>query len=369
MPKILILSTVYTGGGHSSVAASLVEQLAKRDVETVVVDGFDLGGMTGLIIGRSYGFFTRNFPNLFEMYYNWVNRQPAAMDGFIINRIKRRFLALVSDFRPDLIVSVHPAFVGSILTILEQASQPIPLATVVCDLVTFSRLWADHRSEMIFCPGEEAAATCRSWGIPAEKITVSGFPIRERFAPPLPAFKNAEPVEGRSWRFLLTSGGEGSGPLERIAARLLHHFSCQVTILAGRNRSMLRRLSHTLQRQYPNRVTLHGYLDNVEEIIHSHDVGFFRASPNLMLEAINCHLPLVITGALPGQEADNPAYFAARNVAVICSNLEELPAVVKELLADGAVALQRIRENQATFSRPQAAADIAASLKKLLTTI
>ncbi len=44
------------------------------------------------------------------------------------------------------------------------------------------------------------------------------------------------------------------------------------------------------------------------------DIAFTRGSPNVMFEAIASNTPIIITGALPGQEEDNPAFAEKANV-------------------------------------------------------
>ena len=62
----------------------------------------------------------------------------------------------------------------------------------------------------------------------------------------------------------------------------------------------------------------------------SSDVAFMRGSPNTILEAINCCLPVVITDALPGQEAGNPSYFVENNLARYADNLEDILLTVND---------------------------------------
>ena len=48
-----------------------------------------------------------------------------------------------------------------------------------------------------------------------------------------------------------------------------------------------------------------------------------------MFEAIASNTPIIITGALPGQEEDNPAFAEKSNLGVVCKNTKEIKAYNK----------------------------------------
>ena len=84
-----------------------------------------------------------------------------------------------------------------------------------------------------------------------------------------------------------------------------------------------------------------------------------RGSPNTILEAINCCLPVVITDALPGQEAGNPEYFEENMLGCFAHNIKDIKETVKNLLDNDAQKLMEIKEHQAKFRNPGAAKEIA----------
>ncbi len=53
-----------------------------------------------------------------------------------------------------------------------------------------------------------------------------------------------------------------------------------------------------------------------------------RGSPNVIMEAVACNVPLIITGALPGQEEENPKFVEKHKLGVVCESTGKIKDVV-----------------------------------------
>src|SRR5690554_1104488 len=237
--KVLIISSENTGHGHKSITESLCEKIGvnRDDVKIHVVDGFSLGGKLLYLIGGSYGPITRNSENLWKIVWKLTAIKASLVNNFIELQIKRNFLQLIKEVEPDVILSVHPNFNGSILNILEKQKIKIPFLTFIADLVNIYPLWADRRADYIISPTEEAKEKCLEFGVPEEKIAVLGFPVRSRF---FANDKNLQVVQDQQTPLtcLIMSGGEGVGNMKSIAENILDNFDCRVKIIAGRNEKL-----------------------------------------------------------------------------------------------------------------------------------
>jgi processive 1,2-diacylglycerol beta-glucosyltransferase len=356
--KVLIISSDHTGHGHKSITESLCEKIGRdHDINIHVVDGFSLGGQTLLSIGKLYGPITRKAENLWKMVYNISADNPTLINYFIEGLIKNNFLHLLDEVKPDLILSVHPNFNGSILNILEKQNIKIPFITLIADLVNISPLWADIRADYIISPTVEAADKCMEYGIPAENIKILGFPVRSRF------FRNntnkkVRYQKGAPLKCLIMSGGEGVGNMKKIAEILLDHFDCTVKIVAGRNAKLKAKLEQSLFPQYGDKVEIYGFTKNIHELMFASDIVFTRGSPNVMFEAIASNTPMIITGALPGQEEDNPYFAEKSNLGVVCNKTDDIKQTMTELLKNDGEKLNHIIDSQRKFINPHAAEDI-----------
>lgn len=351
MKNVVIISSDYTGHGHKSISESLLEQFNQYDdVNVNIIDGFDLGGNMWVKVGKSYGLVTRNAKELWKLAWKISKRNPTFIHEFTELTIRENFIKMLRKLKPDLILSVHPVFNSPILNILREYKINIPFAIFVADLVSISPLWADKRADCIICPTEEARERCIGFGVPESSIRVIGFPVRSRFTQHIsqggqkPDYSLDRPLD-----CLIMSGGEGSGDMSAVSKLLLDNFNCNVQIIAGRNEAMKEKLERTLSLQYPGRVEVHGYVTNIQDYMLKSDIAFTRGSPNVMMEAIACNVPLIITGALPGQEQENPDFAVNNKLGIFCEELSNLSSVVSDLLSDNAKGLNEIKQAQREY--------------------
>lgn len=359
--KILVISSDHTGHGHKSIAESLHEKIKVNNLADIhVVDGFALGGDALLKIGKSYGPITRYSAQLWNAIWHLSALNSMLVDKFIEVMIRSNFLALLNEVKPDLIFSIHPNFNGSVINILRKENIQIPFGTLIADLVNIYPLWADERADFILSPTDEAKEKCLEFGVPEERINVVGFPVRERFH----GHSNRQSIEKKTINFLMMSGGEGVGNMSAIAEELLQRFDCTVSIIAGRNENLKMELEASLKERFGGRAQIHGFVTNIQDLMLSADIAITRGSPNVMFEAVATNLPIIITGALPGQEKDNPRFAEKHNLGVFCKNTKQLPSIIDELLANNGERLTSIRKSQREFINTNAAEDI---LEYLLT--
>lgn len=353
MKNILVISSDITGHGHKSITEALNERFsAFEDVNVHVVDGFSLGGPILLKIGKMYGPLTRKSEIIWKYVWN-VSSATSLIGNAIIQRsVEMNFLHLVNKIKPNLIMTVHPNFNGSLLNILKKYQINTPFVTLIADLVNISSFWVDVRADYVISPTKEAEAFCIKKGVMPSQVKVFGFPVRSSFHQVEKevnmSYSNENPLN-----VLIMSGGEGVGNMRKYAELLLQKYPCHVHIIAGRNKALKENLEETLVQQYADRVTVFGYVTNIHELMRKCDIAFTRGSPNVMMEAISCHLPLVITGSLPGQEADNPAFAEKYELAVSCKNPKKVEKIMDDLLANDAYKLKQMKIAQQQYSNPK----------------
>lgn len=359
--NILIISSDFTGHGHKSITESLCEFFSKNeDIKVHVVDGFSLGGKPLLSLAKSYAPITRTSKDLWKFIWEVSAMKSTLVDEIFEMAIKDNLLNLIRETSPDLILSVHPNFNGSIINILEQYNINIPFITLIADLVSIYPLWADPRADYIISPTVEAKEKCIEFGVSESKIKVLGFPVRSRFAASTKVFsKNSTYNPNMPLKCLIMSGGEGVGNMSKIAKILLENFNCTVKIIAGRNAALKKRLEQSLVGKYGNKVEIYGFTKDVQDLMLSSDIAFTRGSPNVMMEAISCNIPLVITGSLPGQEEGNPEFAQKYNLGIVCNEVKNVKAVMTNLLENNGQRLNEMKNSQRSYIKSNSAKDIA----------
>ncbi len=367
--RIMIITSNFTGHGHKSISESLVEQLANHpDAVVHVIDGFALMGRAGLRASKIYGPITRNAQDLWKMTYNITSKEAGkSMEDIMTGLIYDRFMRRLMQFSPGLIVSVHPMFNRCILNILDYHKMDIPFVVLQADIINIHPNWCDPRATLTFCPTEEAYECSKNiHHMPQSKLELCGFPTRERFVIAARDEDQPAPYDGsRPLKCLLMSGGEGSGNLMNYARQLLTHVDCEVSVVCGRNAKLKAALDADLWPEYGSRIKSYGFLDDVQNVMKQQDLVIARGSPNTMMEAVVLAVPLVITGSLPGQEADNPALMITHNLGILCQSPESAPALVKALMANGGKRLAEIRQAQREYRNFDNAKHIADRLYEL----
>ncbi|MDP4091130.1 MAG: UDP-N-acetylglucosamine--LPS N-acetylglucosamine transferase, partial [Bacillota bacterium] len=276
--NILIISSDFTGHGHKSITESLCECFSRDDeVRVHVVDGFSLGGKPLLSVGKSYGPITRFSKDLWRFIWEISSKRPEVVDEIVEHVINDNFLELLRKKRPDLILSVHPNFNGSVINILRKYNIRIPFITLIADLVSIYPLWADPRADYIISPTEEAKKKCMEFGVPESKIKVLGFPVRSRFLNNVEIGREHRDYDAESpLRCMIMSGGEGVGNMSRIAEILLDNFNCNVKVVAGRNTALRNKLEESLGHKYGDRVEIYGFTKDIQELMLASDIAFTR---------------------------------------------------------------------------------------------
>ncbi len=364
----MILSSNYTGHGHKSICTAICEQLDKHpDVQYQVIDGFELIGRAGVSASKMYGPITQNAKRLYDWFFQLSNRSSyKPMDEMMTALIYQRFMRRLRAFAPDLIVTVHPFFNGSVLSILHRHRLGVPFVALQADIINIHRTWCDPRATLTICPTPEAFETSvKRHGMPPEKLEIIGFPTHARFCDAARAAPHPPYEPGRPLKCLLMSGGEGTGNLKNIALQLIKNVDCTLEIVTGRNAKMKKLLEEALLPEFSDRVIIHGFVDAVQDLLLRSDLLIARGSPNTLMEAVVMNVPILITGSLPGQEADNPAVMTTHNLAALCENPESAPAIIAALLADGGKRLGEIARAQRDYRKFDNAERIAERLYQM----
>ena len=368
--RVLILTSYVTGHGHKSITNALEVELSKyEDVEFKSVEAFEFGGKMGLRIGKMYAPIIRTSEDMWKFIYAMSATEPHLVKSVVKRIIKRKFYKLVDEFNPDIIVTVHPAFNNAVMDLLEErkGKKKIKFAAVFADLISISPLWIEPRADLMIAPTKSAWVYAIKNGADEEKMAIINLPVRKEI---LKAGAKIKMIDDKAIRekknidFLIMSGGEGSGDMGATIERLLKIPNSRVSAVAGRN-TKLKEILEVKFRNQLDRVTIYGYVKDVETLMTTNDVGIVRGSPNVLMECITCTLPVIITGALPGQEEGNIDFILLNDLGLLCTKPNDLAKTVNKLIVNDKERLIKIRKNQLAFRDLYAGAKIVDRILKL----
>ncbi len=364
MKRILLITSAYTGAGHKSISDSLTEQFSLMpDVEAQVIDGFELMGRTGVRAAGIYGFLTRHAMCVFNAAWRYTMAHPPRF-ALSARMCSRRFMDCVRAYRPDLIVTVHSLFNTVLTRMLEAHGLSIPVVVLQADPVDIHSTWCNPKARMTICATREAYDSCLLQKMPPEKLKLIGFPVRERFSRAAAELRADEYDAARPLRCLLMSGGEGCCSLRKYAENILGKTDSELTIICGRNAKLQKRISEKLYPKYGGRLTVLGFVPDIEREMLRSDLLITRGSPNTLFEAVTLNIPLVIIGPMPQQEKDNPRLIRDHGLGVVSESPSDIHTIIRSL-TDGGGRLGQIRSAQRSFRRPDIAKDIAVYVSEL----
>jgi 1,2-diacylglycerol 3-beta-galactosyltransferase len=296
----------------------------------------------------------------FSLYYGTNGRTRYAVVERLVQRLIRpRLREVLRAIQPDVIVSVFPALGYTIHRAVQELGWHIPLGIVVTDLTSIHRAWMYQKADWYVVPTEEAGHALASAGIDPLSIHTAGLPVRREFL--------QKPDDRHSLRhelglpvqrsvILIVGGGEGAGRLEDIVdATLASGLPCYLVIVTGRN-ERLRQLLAQKVKNLPCRAL--GYVTNMSEWMWASDVLVTKAGPSTIIEAAHCGLPMIVTGAIPGQEEGNLSFVTSNGLGIVATKPLAITRSVAALLTDHALVTE-IKHNMKRIRKQQAAREIA----------
>jgi len=356
--KVLILTSYLTGHGHASITLALEDALRARGVDFKTVEAYDMCSKMWRRSAKNYGKLTCRHPGVWKFLF-WFSAQfPALTDRAVARSCKKKFLKIFKEYRPDTVVTAHPLFTGSILDILEKNRLSCRFVTVIADLVSISPLWIDERSDMTVCPSRECMAYALRKGLHPGKLKVINLPTRTSITERAKTVtETGRAYDGRI-RLFMISGAEGSGDMAARVRELLKIKNSSVTVIAGRNAVLEKSLKEEFGANPA--VEIHGFVNNIGDMMPRHDIAIVRGSPNVLMECVNLAVPVIVTDYLGGQEPGNVDFIITRGLGLFCFDKSNLRGFVEQYLQNDRELLKSTRQNQFKHRDLDAAAKIAA---------
>ncbi len=362
--RFLLLSAS-SGAGHVRAAEALQRACAELPgVEAEHVDS--LKYTTRLfrqLYSRAYLELVDHAPELLGWLYDHFDRPWANMRRRLaLDRLNtRKFALLIERFQPDACLSTHflPAEIVSWL--IAKKRLRTRHAVVVTD-VDVHAMWLCRNFDYYFVAREETRQHLMALGFPPEKVVVSGIPIDPVFAQPKDraAVRQKHGLAAGLPVLLVSAGGFGVGPAEKVVDRLLAlERPAQAVAIAGRNERLKKSLEALAARRpaSPVRLVVTGFTTEMDEWMAAADLLIGKAGGLTSSEALARGLPMMIINPIPGQEERNSDYLLEGGAAVKCNNLPALPYKIASLL-DNPVRLDLMRAACGLLAHPHAAREI-----------
>ncbi|MBI4582437.1 MAG: glycosyltransferase [Planctomycetes bacterium] len=365
--RILVLSAS-VGAGHQRAAQAV--ELALRQLDPgAAVKNLDVLELTNAafrrVYGRAYLDLVNRAPHVLGYFYDLLDRPRSPRKKsdrlrLLVEKLNlRKFLEFLKSEPWDVIINTHFLPAEIIASLRRKKALATPQFTVTTDFETH-RLWVNEPCDHYFTATGEGAAYLEHWGVPAERISITGIPIHPVFSEPKERAEcqRRQGLEGGRPILLQLAGGFGVGPVERILQQVLAiDTPLEVVVVCGRNDKLREKLKG---QSAPPRHRLHlfGFTDQIDELMAAADVVLTKPGGLTTSEALARGAAMAVVNPIPGQESRNSDFLLENGAAVKINNIGTLAYKLGGLLKDPG-RLAQLKENARRLGRPQAAFEVA----------
>jgi len=362
--KVLFLMSD-TGGGHRAAAEAIrdamIEKYGADNVEGELVDVYRLMRYPANRMPDFYPWVINNSQSGWALAYKLTDSPSRArLTSRMTYRLNRANLRqMVLDHPADVVCCVHSLLGQPSMSAYTSYGQRPPWVTVVTDLVTTPFFWYDKRVDRCLVPSQEAYDRGVACGLTPDQLRVTGLPVHPNFNRRLTDKASARSELG--WKtdittILMVAGGDGMGPmLETAESILAKRDDAQIVIICGRNKALKEKIEAA---GHPN-ILAYGFVTNMPQFMAAADVLVTKAGPATISEACIAGLPLILSGAIPGQEDGNVRLVVENDAGAFAPSPAQVADTVALWLSEGKDALAQRAERARKIARPDAVWEIA----------
>lgn len=296
------LLVVYSpcGGGHKAAANAVVEAARARGLASEAIDAFEFAPKWAAetYLAAHYNGQSRA-PELYGAGFHATNSRGGAWEPLrlTIDRVLFRPLReRVRAIRPRAIVCTHHLPLVVLGRERRKGRLSVPVTGVVTDYVAHA-CWAERGVDRFCVPSLHAYHDLIRHRVEPSRIATTGIPIRSAFERVAPV---RAPMRGEKLRVLVTSGGFGVGPIERIVRSFAGQDDVALTVVCGASKQVEARV-----REIAESARVIGLERDMPARVAEAHIVIGKAGGLTVSETLTAGRPLVIVGAIPGNEKLN----------------------------------------------------------------
>ena len=356
--RILVL-TSSTGGGHDARAEAFAEwcfRLYRHDVDVRIEQ----------MLEKSSGFYRANVnfynriqkaaPWLHKVYYAFVEML-SMLNTNDVSFGKSYYLAVLRDYRPHLIFSVHDCLNRGYFQLARKTlgEDEVRCATYCGEFSGgwgYSRNWIEPSVDLYVSRTPTAADYAVKKGIPREKSLVRGYLMLPRAHLDVIKDRGAYREKRLGLRpdlftiFLATGGNGANNHFQLLPAIVAHADKYQAIVICGRNKETYNDLVHWRANHPEFNCYIEGYSDTVHLLMQASDVIVTRGGTTTCAKALHFKCPIIFNafGGIMPQEELTWKFFRNGGASLKIEDAADFAAIIDNWLRDPG-AFQRLRES------------------------
>ena len=367
MAKRILILTASVGSGHN-IAAGVLESYFRQAPDVEEVKALDVLELTNDLYHKLYddAYFAAVDEVPWLVGWSYDHNDPPFRTGETLSPWDQvnttAVVKAIVDYRPDVVVCTHflPARLVSLM--LARGTLQAPMSVLTTDY-DFQGLWLSIPFNRFFVARDETQAYMIDIGLPADRITVSGIPVRAVFSQPV----EREAVLARYQlrpdvpTLLISAGAAGGAYTQAIVAQTLRMRNAfQAVVVCGRNEQLKDKIT-ALVAPHADRYRVLGYTTEMPDLMRVATLFVGKPGGLSSSECMAAGLPMVLINPIPGQEVRNSDFLLEEGAAVRCNYATTVGHKIDSLLDDP----DRVRRMAACargLGRPDAAQQIVATV-------
>jgi processive 1,2-diacylglycerol beta-glucosyltransferase len=314
--EILILHCP-AGGGHKAAASAVAESAERRGIGARVIDALSFAPAW---FARFYVDTHRRssayIPKLYGSAY-FASNHRSAVDGDLLRRfdgwLGGPLLEEIASSDPLAVVTTHFFPMGRLVRARRKGELKAPLVEVITDYAAHA-VWAEPGADAYCAPHGPACDDLVAHGLSPDFVFATGIPVRAAFADAPPV----RPAPRAPLRVLVTSGGFGVGPVTRVLRSFAGVANVKLTVVCGQNPHLVRRVRRVSDRLGLEANVL-GFERQMPARVAEADVVVTKPGGLTVSECLAAGRPLVLVGAVPGQESLNQSWVTEQGAGLGCA--------------------------------------------------
>ena len=337
--KILILLSD-AGNGHRSAAIAL-----KKSFELMYPDQFEIEQVDFFkkidispfnSADEMYAYISSKIPLIttYDQFFKALNTKIGYeyLREALSTKLVKETIEYLESEKPDIVITVHHLVSIAIEGARKEKDLKFKFATVITDIITIARAWANTNADLVFCPTTQAVPLLVKYGVNPNKIVFPLFPINPDFM----EYKERNEMlkelnlDTDKTTIMITGGGFGNKSLTKSLEKLAKKENIQLLMMCGKNKDLLEELSG----KYKNnlRVRVVGFVNNMCDYMSASDIIYGKPGPGTLFEILTMNKKAILSKRIGYQEKGNVKYglqnprirYAGSNTKKLLQAIEDL---------------------------------------------
>jgi len=353
--------------GHFRAADGIkkyIDATYPGEYQVDLIDGLNYVSKTvDKIVIKSYVNMARYSPKTWSKIYK-MGEEHHSLDGFsngVQKLLSHKLFELFEEQDPDIVISTHFFMTEMVACLKRKGKTNCKLAVILTDYASH-KFWlsSNEQVDMYFVANEQMKYTLKHFGIPEEKINVTGIPIRPEFLQSYDRkalFEEFEFTEGVP-TFLVFGGGQyGMSDSSKLFKGILDvKQNIQIIAIAGKSEKAKASFEE-LANNSDKKVIVLGFTDRVAELMSISDFVVSKPGGLTTTEILVSNVPFIIFNPVPGQEEENSEFLTNNGAAFRLYKIKNTTPQLEQLI-DDTYRIENMKLMQKHIAKPNSTKDI-----------